>query len=139
MNDDFISSSIETGMRIPGDDADPEGGTGGVGGGGEEPSIVSMRWPRNLSRTRGQVTACERMRGSACFSAAFENFVFDACALSRRREPRRRVFSMNNCVCDYSCDTDFREFSAAVRAVMVTLPWEPTFPSKTEPRAPKKP
>ena len=42
MNDDFISSSIDTGMRIPPGEAGDPGG-GGVGGGGKVPSMVSMR------------------------------------------------------------------------------------------------
>jgi hypothetical protein len=59
MNDDFISSSMDTGMRIPpadGGDGGITGGVGGIGGGGELPSVGSMRWARNLSRSRLQVT-----------------------------------------------------------------------------------
>src|ERR1035441_9575460 len=44
MNDDFISSSIDTGMRVPPDEGGAPGG-GGVGGGGDAPSMVSMRGP----------------------------------------------------------------------------------------------
>ena len=44
MNDDFISSSMDTGMRVPPDEGGAPGG-GGVGGGGVAPSMVSMRGP----------------------------------------------------------------------------------------------
>src|SRR5450631_1928511 len=44
MNDDFISSSMDTGMRVPPDEGGAPGG-GGVGGGGDAPSMVSMRGP----------------------------------------------------------------------------------------------
>src|ERR1019366_5479775 len=44
MNDDFISSSMDTGMSVPPDEGGAPGG-GAVGGGGDAPSMVSMRGP----------------------------------------------------------------------------------------------
>jgi hypothetical protein len=97
MNDDFISSSMETGMRVPGD-VGPAGG-GGVVGGGELPSVVSMRWPRNLSRRAGQVTACEIFDGESRDPSDSEP------AIERVQESLENNF----CVLRYTRDTRFRD------------------------------
>src|ERR1017187_6033762 len=111
MNDDFISSSMDTGMRMPPEEGGTAGGTeGGVGGGGDGgklPSVGSMRWARNLSRSALQVTGRE---ASALFPSRIEVVLRSIFPNQRRPRQRRKCFATTNCVCPYTCDTRFRDF-----------------------------
>ena len=57
MNEDFISSSIATGMRSP-MLAGGGGGAGGVAGGGVEPSMLSMSLDAQTSKSREASHGC---------------------------------------------------------------------------------
>src|ERR1017187_939025 len=111
MNDDFISSSMDTGMRMPPEEGGTEGGTmGGVGGGGEGgklPSVGSMRWARNLSRSALQVTGREAI---GPLPSRNEAILPRSRARQRRARSDRESFAKSNCVSHYTCDTRFRDF-----------------------------
>ncbi len=150
MNDDFISSSIETGMRVPGEPGAPGGGTGGVGGGGEEPSMVSMRWPQNLSRRRRQVTARERAGRPATEPESRSRSSHPQLEAPTKQASTERPSWMKTAQSASSISPPAIVLATtvatvvsgkqtrSVREVMLCLPSEPTFPSKIKTRSPKK-
>ena len=98
MNEDFISSSMDTGMRSPAEDCGPDGGGGGAVGGGVWPSMVSMRWARNLSRSGVQVTTRALTDGHSTrlrFAHATEN-------------AHERIYCFSHGVLHYICDRNSR-------------------------------